>query len=47
MFKIQPLKCCFVIASSDPFSKILLPMEAPPALQDLPENILDEIQPGL
>ncbi|XP_056586967.1 cilia- and flagella-associated protein 221 [Triplophysa dalaica] len=32
---------------SDPFTNILLPTEAPPALQDLPDSIRDEIQPGL
>ncbi|XP_055061885.2 cilia- and flagella-associated protein 221 isoform X1 [Misgurnus anguillicaudatus] len=32
---------------SDPFSNILLPVEAPPALQNLPDSIIDEIQAGL
>ncbi|KAI7810989.1 cilia- and flagella-associated protein 221 [Triplophysa rosa] len=32
---------------SDPFTNILLPTEAPPALQDLPDSIRDDIQTGL
>lgn len=32
---------------SDPFSNILLPVEAPPALKNLPDSIIDEIQAGL
>ncbi|KTG33837.1 hypothetical protein cypCar_00016727 [Cyprinus carpio] len=32
---------------SDPFDIVLLPVEAPPALQDLPDSIRDEIQAGV
>ncbi|KTF87521.1 hypothetical protein cypCar_00031497, partial [Cyprinus carpio] len=32
---------------SDPFSIILMPVEAPPALQDLPNSIRDMIQSGV
>ncbi|XP_051766641.1 LOW QUALITY PROTEIN: cilia- and flagella-associated protein 221 [Ctenopharyngodon idella] len=32
---------------SDPFSIVLLPVEAPPALQGLPDSIRDEIQAGV
>ncbi|XDV14664.1 hypothetical protein PO909_014880 [Leuciscus waleckii] len=46
LFNISTLRSDCAPRMRDPFSVVLLPVEAPPALQGLPDSIRDEIQAG-